>query len=548
MVKAAVLTGRLVGRYALHSYRGVDLSSGVGPRTEMAAMMLQARMERMRSAPATSDTVFVEVRPGDEVHVPVVQNEPAVALPYAQVGGAITGVLLDEFGEPAEDVTVQPWQTRFVGGRLLLSAAGRSRPVDDAGRYRLFHLPAGRYLVIATPSAEPAANGGDGGAFLPVYFPGRLEIDAAAEVQVGRAQETAAIDMIVARSHGARIHGIALGAAGDRLDGSIALVPSQLRNGPARNVPPASLNGFSQPSLAATPGADGTFEIRHVPPGIYALQAAAIVREGNPLTASFTLNNGGPQPVRLDDMHIEGITEFAMQRLTVGDGDIGPIVLTTAPTATITGRITVDGPGRTITPADFAFGVDNVDPDEVPSVRSLMPPDVAVEGDGTFRLTGLIGRARIVLTRAPAGWWLKSADIGGINAAETPVGFESAADSRNDVTIVLAPTAATLAGTVTASRDDQDFTIIVFPVDRGLRISGTRYIRTTAPDADGGFSLNSFPPGDYFAIAVETEDGDFGGDWESPDRLEALSPMARRVTLAERETRRLDLRAVAVPR
>jgi hypothetical protein len=72
------------------------------------------------------------------------------------------------------------------------------------------------------------------------------------------------------------------------------------------------------------------------------------------------------------------------------------------------------------------------------------------------------------------------------------VAFGSPADSRDDVTIVLSPTGATISGRVAGA---SDASVDVFPVRRLLRVSGSRYLRTTSLDSDGRFSLNSFPPG-----------------------------------------------------
>jgi hypothetical protein len=532
------------GRYSLHSYFGADPTTSIDDiPPEMAAVMRTVRQERMRSAPPMSATATVEIGAGAEAEVTLVQNEPAVALPYAQVGGVVTGTLVDEFGEPAENVTLRLWQTRFLDGRLVLAPAGQSRRVDDIGRYRMFHVPAGRYLLVVTPDPEPIAGTREPVPFLPVYFPGRLEMGSASEIQVNRAQESASADMVVPRSRGARIYGTALDSAGNRLSGNVLLVPSQFSNAASPTAPSYRGNGLSLAPLATMPAADGSFEVRNVPPGVYALQAAATVAESS--TATFTVN-GVQHAARIENTHIEGVTEFALLRLTVSDQDIGPLALTTVPTSTISGRITIEGPGRLITPADFGLAVSNVDPDEVPAV--MMRRDVEIERDGTFRITGLTGRSRVVLTRAPAGWWLKSVDIRGLNAATEPVEFGSPDDSRDDVTIVLADSGGTLEGKVTGGANPEESSIVIFATDRALRMSGSRYVRTTVPDAEGRFSLNSFPPGQYFAIAVEADDGDVAGDWESPDRLDALAQVAQRVTVGERENRRLDLRVMRIAR
>jgi hypothetical protein len=163
-------------------------------------------------------------------------------------------------------------------------------------------------------------------------------------------------------------------------------------------------------------------------------------------------------------------------------------------------------------------------------------------------MTGLTGRSRIALARPPAGWWLKPVDSGGFNAAAEPVNFGSPNDSRDDVTVVLSQTGATLEGAVTGGPNPVQSSIVAFPVDRALRINGSLSLRTTVPDPDGRYSLSSFRPGQYFAVAVEAEDGEIAGDWESPEQLEALDQLAQRVTLGTRESRTLDLRVVRGPR
>ncbi len=529
--------GLPAGRYAIDSARGGDPTAVLEDLPPAMLAMRRSLAEIARDAPPASETVTVDVTAGGDASLTLVQNISAVSYPYAGVGGVVTGTLFDEFGEPAEDVSVRLWLTRFVEGRAVLTPAGRSRRVDDTGRYRLFHVPAGRYLVVAT--LDPASETGrtEPEPFLPVYYPGRLEVGEAIRIDVARAQETPGIDMTVVRSRGARVFGVALSASGTRLGGRVLLVPSD-SFGPLRAAPAAIGNGLTAAPLSAVPAAGGAFEIRNVPPGVYALQAVATLGFSEPAIETATIN-GIRRTVRFDLMHIEGITEFTMQRLAVNDGDVGPVALTTVVTSVVSGRVTVDGPGRTITPADFEIRAANVEQDEVPGMDSPARR-ATIERDGSFRLAGLTGRSLIVLTRAPPGWWLESADIGGLNAAEEPVAFGSPAESRDDVTIVLAPTGATLAGRI----DDGEAaaSVVVFPVARALRIPGSRYLRTTSADAESRYALDSLPPGDYYVIAVEEPDGEPQGQWDDPEALEVLAPLAQRVTMGERDTRTLDLR------
>lgn len=527
------------GRYELRAYDDPALSHPDEVTPAMAAVM---RAERLLRTAALSAPAVVDARAGEDVSVSLVQARPAVALPYSGVGGVVTGTLLDEFGEPAEGTTVRLWMTRVIDGRQVLAPTGRSRGVDDLGRYRLFHVPAGPYFVVASPEAEPAADGAQPEQFLPVYYPGEFVVTGARSVQIDRARETAGIDIVVPRSRGARVHGVALSADGRPLRGRVALALSQAAAAPgtAINVRPSGLTPLT---LSASPRPDGTFEIPRVPPGLYVIQAEALAT--SPLDALITID-GIRQP--LDLTHIDAIREFSMQRLAVTDGDVGPITLTTIPTATITGRIAIDGPRQLITPADFFFKAVNVDPDEAPIARGQTIPDVQLDVDGSFRIDGLIGRCLIVLNRAPAGWWLKSIEIGSVNAATQPVDFSGPTDSRDNVIIELSPTGATLAGRIADRETAGSPSIVVFPTDRRLWVAGPRHVRTTAPGQDGEFELNSFPPGDYFVVAVDDEDSEAIGRWETPEALDSLAPLAQRVTVGERETRQVELRLTRPPR
>jgi hypothetical protein len=92
---------------------------------------------------------------------------------------AIEGQLLDEFGDPAPDVTVQIAQVLMAAGRTrMMPVPSRVAPTDDLGRFRAWGLPPGDYYVLAlsgpfaiqlppSMAATPAAAG-----FAPTYFPG----------------------------------------------------------------------------------------------------------------------------------------------------------------------------------------------------------------------------------------------------------------------------------------------------------------------------------------------------------------------------------------
>lgn len=516
--------GLAAGRYAASTAPGFDLGERIAhmDATRGAQVIDQLRREiDMVWSQRGSAAVTVEVAAGEELTQDFVQQEPAVTLPYAIVGGIIAGTIVDERGEPEVGAAVRLWQSRFADGRLLAVPAGSATSTDDRGRFRLFHLPAGRYFLMVTVGSDSLAAALST-SYLPQYYPGRTSLTDAWPIVVGPREEIAA-DMTLERLAGARVYGTAVNAAGRPLWGPLVLVATQ--QGPA--LPPQyaeqGANGrFAAPS--ARTESDGTFELRHIPPGTYALQAATLSAEAG---------------------HVQ-LGEFGVEQVVVGTGDVGPLHLQTQPTATISGSVAREGSG-TARATEFGINVVPADRDEAPFFREIAP-DAAVGPDWTFTLRGLTGRGRLVLTRGPAGWWLKSAHVNGVDAAEHPVNF--GAGSSAEVTVVVSSTAGAVSGRVVDGGGEavSSYVAVVFPADRAQWFLGSRYVKATDPLADGRFSFRSLPPADYFVAAVEDLGGDVAANWYNPDALEALAASAQRVSLTEGQSRTIELRLTELPR
>src|SRR5262249_15035504 len=77
-------------------------------------------------------------------------------------GAAISGTVSDEYGEPVEGARIRVLQIRRVGDRVAALAppnGPRSGTSDDRGRYRVFGLIPGRYLVVADGESSPILVG-----------------------------------------------------------------------------------------------------------------------------------------------------------------------------------------------------------------------------------------------------------------------------------------------------------------------------------------------------------------------------------------------------
>jgi hypothetical protein len=85
----------------------------------------------------------------------------------------------------------------------------------------------------------------------------------------------------------------------------------------------------------------------------------------------------------------------------------------------------------------------------------------------------------------------------------------------------------------------KEYFVIVFSRDRDRWERGSRYVRSTRPDQDGRYMIEALPAGEYEAIAVETLEP---GESTNRDLLESLRDEGARITLAEGETKTLNLR------
>ncbi|MEO6222916.1 MAG: carboxypeptidase-like regulatory domain-containing protein, partial [Vicinamibacterales bacterium] len=97
-------------------------------------------------------------------------------------------------------------------------------------------------------------------------------------------------------------------------------------------------------------------------------------------------------------------------------------------------------------------------------------------------------------------------------------------------------------GTLTdaAGRPAPEYFVIAFPTDRASwTTTSQRIVPAAQPATDGRFRVTGLLPGEYY-LAVVTE---IEPDEATAARfLETLVPTALRVTLAEGETKRQDLR------
>jgi hypothetical protein len=463
-------------------------------------------------------TTYGQTRSGDPPTLLDVQRDVILDADVTlHRGSVVTGTIVDEFGEPLEGVIVQTLQVRRVEGRDVASRAGWDRRTDDRGQFRLFNLPPGEYLVAA--SVDAASTGSDRRnvrGYVPVFFPGTTSVGSATPVRLDIGQDAAGIDLVFTPSFAVNVAGMALDAAENPVVGSVRLFASQ-----------------RSAALATEPrttriGPDGTFSLANIPPGDYVVQANGEAGPGRP-------------------------AEFGVEFLTVKDGDPAPLVIRTASRAVLSGRVTVEGDPAPVeqTPAGIpanrqpyaglSLRVHPTDLDRSPESGNGVA-SLAVSSDGTFYINGLVGPARLALATAPAGFYLKSILVDGVDMIEAPFDFGSAGGEFTGAEIVLSRGGA-IEGRISPERAGvmRDSTVVVFSADRARWGAGSQHVKVVRAARDGAFRVDALPPGSYLIAAVEGPPPG-GGDWRSRDALEPVAPGATRVSVRESETATITLR------
>jgi hypothetical protein len=421
--------------------------------------------------------------------------------------GTVSGRVLDELGDPMQGVSVQPLAVRYEAGRRRLVPAGAApRVTDDLGRYRLFGLPPGQYIVSASGTSLSTELPG----YARSYYPGTANTTSAQFVPVGLAQDVPGIDLAMSRTQTARAAGRIFNSSGQAgVSGSLQLIPAR------------STGGVTSVGVGARILPDGSFEFPNVSLGQYVIQAY----RGR--SNSWT----------------EG--EFGSLRVSL-TGDVKDLVLQTSAGSSIKGRFTFDTSDRTKLPARSAIALSPipVDYDLSPS-NNLANADI--HDDWTFEMAGVNGPRRLQLLRVPAGWMLKEIRASGIDVTDRALPFGTKEQSLADVEIVLTDRISQVAGTITDERGRPvtGASVVVFATDRERWYEASRYLQIAAVKADGTFMIAGLPFGSYYAVPLAELPAGGGDAWQDPDFLASLIPRASTLTVGLGQTAAVNLRLPA---
>jgi hypothetical protein len=459
-------------------------------------------------------------RPGTPIAVAngAAVNNLSIRLPMS---ASISGVVLDERGQPANGAAVAIYQRRMQNGKHLLTLAGQPVSVDDRGMYRVHGLPPGEYIVSATQLRQDAArvlttvevdsvlNGGaappplgaDGLAYVPVYFPGTPRLNDARPVALVAGDDRQNIDFQVGRVKLGQVEGtIVVNELGTYQTVSVLIETV------AGSSPMTQATGRTSRIL----GGDGTFSFDR-PPGRYTVFAETSGAEKQVAFMEIDVESGQSTPVH---MTLQPPISLAGHFVANGTASVPPL----------SGhRVVVTGLSSVATGAAGAF-----------TVKNLVP------GRYVIGSTPFFGASV-----ASASWSVESVLMDGRDVTDLPVLITNDTVPK-ELSIVLGNRWQQLAGRLTDERSKgvSDYAVLLFPVNEEYWFYGTRRIVTTLPGTDGTFTLGGpgpslLPPGEYYLAAVTDVTKDEQYD---PAFLKSIAPAAIRVTIAPGARARQDLR------
>jgi hypothetical protein len=481
-------------------------------------------------------------------------------LPLARAA-SLSGMLIDENGDPVVAMDVVAFRRSSVNGRPGLVPGGRGKS-DDRGAYRIGGLMAGDYVVCAcgrdpnpfdpvlltTLAAEPvnlmsvAMRALTVGAdvvsldstlrtYPPTLYPDSQTISRAQGLTLAAGEDKTAIDIRLALVQAARVSGRIVGAPRPLLADALRLVPAEdaMAGVDLLQIPPMLLQ------------TDGRFDFASVPPGQYRLivnqrETAPAAAGPSGIAMGFVGARGASPPPTSVPARGPGAPieppRWANDLITVPAGGITGVVVALRSATPLHGRVELSGSP----PTPQTFANMSMTLQATMAGSSVAPTGVfaRVNPDRTFVLPGVPPGQYFLSTPAGGPVTVESVTVGGVDVTDLPI--EIGEQPVGEIVVSfsserLASLSITSAGTSTARPPDST-AAVVFPADRkywSVPSAAQRRLRAVQLTPRGSAKIIDLPAGDYnVAIASAQE----LLDWQDAGRLDALSRRAQRITLA----------------
>jgi carboxypeptidase family protein len=415
--------------------------------------------------------------------------------------GAVTGTIVDEFGDPVTDVIVTAMRYQYIQGSRRLMPTGRGGQTNDIGEFRIYGLSPGQYYISATLRNFMAsiADTSDRTGYAATLYPGTGNVAEAQRLTIAAGQTVAGINLALLPIRTARVSGTATDAEGKPIAGGMIAVTQRFGV--------ALMAGTVSPVRP-----DGKFTISGLTPGDYTLR--------------LNVPTG----------------ETAVADLSVSGSDINGVQVVVTRPSIIRGRlvfIASPSPAGPLKPTAIDLG----------AVRDSLIGQPArsaarIKDDGTFEI--LLPAGHVLLRAAPvpaaAGttppWRLNRVIVSDIDVADA--GIDVPPDATiEDVVVEMTSRSNEALGRVTDAGGNivRDCFVIVFAQDPARWTAQTRYLGVASPGVDDLFHVRLLP-GDYYAVAMSDVET---GAWTDPEFLSQARDRATRFSIADGEKKTIDL-------
>jgi Carboxypeptidase regulatory-like domain len=408
-----------------------------------------------------------------------------------QLTNSITGVVLDDDGEPLSSVQVMAMTPGFRHGKRTL-VPGQSAMTDVNGRYRLSGLAPGRYAVSAISrnglvlKIHPEARAGEPQpqySYGVQYYPAADHAEAASLITVQPGQELSSIDFRLPVRPAAFIAGKILvpANAGSVKDVSLSFMSHDLGNRMMMGV------GASPP--------DYNFGGPQLAPGSYVLVAQAT---------------------------IDGKRYRGVQNTDLGPQGLRDIAIPIEPSIDLAGTVSIEGPEAAKHAPSF---VSLVPGDDIP--WNAPPLRANVNKDGSFKITGVPpGIWDINAGPIPPDGYIQSMRLGDQDVLTEEMLIRPS--TTESLKIVFGTRAATLEGDVLQGDQPVRAVVLLAPEAKFRHMVG--FYRFATTDDKGHFEFKRARPGESRLFAFEEFDQQ---SIQDPDFLKPLEKYGVPVTLRE---------------
>ena len=411
------------------------------------------------------------------------QNFDIKMIPY----GTISGVLVDEEGDPIRNLIVAAMRWRYTSnGRELREE--RSATSNDLGEYRIFDLPPGKYLLKINPPRLRLNSGEPDQLYAPVFYPGSLDPARAVVQEITPAQQLRGLNFNLRASHFATIRGQVIAPAGSGINAGLLTVQ----------------DGGTSSSSTGT-DKDGKFTFSGIPPGtIY-------------VTGGYTQS---------------GQRYDTMVEVSVGSEDISGLELRPVPPMDISGTLRIAGE-TTIKPPQVSIYL------EGPSAGHNQTNGAAIRDDGALQFHLISAGKYRVTVQGLRNLYIKSIAWGREDITDLPLDLLRGVPANTELSIVLGAHAGQVEGIVTTEKSEPaaDATITLVPT--GEHRSRPFY-KTISTDSAGHFTIRGIAPGSYKLYAWDKVD--VNAVFYDPDFLRPYATLGETIEVRPSDKKVLELK------